>query len=53
MDVSDYNENKPQHQIGNPNYVGTMGQQNVDIKTTIYQDAEVMRIKVSKADPTN
>ena len=39
VDVSDYQESRPELEPGSSSYVGTMGVQNVDVKTTLHQDS--------------
>lgn len=39
VDVAEYAENRPEIDYKSPGYVGTMGQQNVEIKITLHQDS--------------
>lgn len=39
LDVNEYSEQKPELDPGSSGFVGTMGQQFVNIKQTIHQDA--------------
>ena len=53
MDTSIYSENKPETSVGTLGYVGTMGQQKLNITTKLAQNAEIMKAKICKSDPNN
>jgi hypothetical protein len=53
MDTSVYSENKPETSAGSIGYVGTMGQQKLNITMTLSQNAEIMKAKICKSDPNN